>query len=161
MYTDIILGSKTQGFEEIRKKLRFDNILELREAKIIISDLKDYEKARSLITSKRIGILLNPHLQEKKDQLHFRLGGLDQAICKELSTNNIPIAFTLDSLNNHTEIGRAMQNIKLCRKYKIKMFFFTFAKIPYELRAVNDLISFLKILGMTEQEARYALQWKS
>ena len=38
-------------------------------------------------------------------------------------------------------------NIKLCKKYKVKMYFSTFAKNENELRSAQDLFAFWKVLG--------------
>jgi|SRR3989344_5445618 len=152
MYNDVILGQKTKEFENIAREMGFQKIINIKELKLKIIQEENYEKLRSVVSSNKIDILLNPHIQTKKDNPHFRMSGLDHVLCKELHNKNIKVAITLDTLTNYTEIGRAMQNIRLCRKYKVKILFFTFAKTPYELRSVKDLQSFLKILGMTGEE---------
>jgi len=101
---------------------------------------------------------LNPHIGEQKDHLHFRRGGLNQVICKLLKEKNISIGFTFDHMHTPIEIGRIKQDIKLCRKYKVKIKVFTLAKNKYEMRNLNDLISFCKTLGMNSEEAKKAFE---
>ena len=52
-----------------------------------------------------------------------------------------------------------MQSIKLCRKYKVKLFFFSFANSKYEMVSRIDFISLLKVLGMNGKEAKTALSF--
>ena len=40
-----------------------------------------------------------------------------------------------------------MQNIDLCRKYKVKMLIASFAKDPSGMKSPHDLISLFKVLG--------------
>lgn len=160
MYSDVIQGEKSKEFEEMSRQLGFSVIYTIKELKNFrIIEAIDYDKTRKLVSTKKVDIILNPHLQEKKDTLHFRNSGLDQVLCAELNKNNVAMAITLNSLNNATEIGRAMQNITLCRKYNVKTLFFSYAKTPYEMKAVHDLQSFLKVLGMTEVEAKNAINY--
>src|SRR3989344_3036499 len=62
----------------------------------------------------------------------------------------------INSLVNPVMFGRVKQNIKLCRKYKVKILFFTFAKSKYELKGLQDLLSLLRVLGMNGIEAKSA-----
>ena len=82
-------------------------------------------------------------------------------LCKLAKKNNIAIGFSFNEILKSKEksklIGRMMQNIKLCRKYKVKMVFASFAKNKFEMRAVKDLLSFCRVLGMTPREAKSAL----
>ncbi len=57
-----------------------------------------------------------------------------------------------DSLH-HRNSG-LMQNIRLCRKYKVNIVFATFAKNKWELRSKSDLESFAKVLGMNGKESK-------
>ena len=45
-----------------------------------------------------------------------------------------------------------MQNVKLCRKYKVKMLINSFAKNEYELRSRDALKSFGLVIGMNSRE---------
>ena len=52
-----------------------------------------------------------------------------------------------------------MQNIRLCRKYKVKMVLASFATDKFEMRDARDLISFGVCLGMNPGEAKKALNF--
>ena len=159
MAYDVVLIQKSTDVELFARKLGFTKIIfqnEMKNLKILY--IPDYNKKRQAVERKQVNILLNPHLITSKDSLHYRRSGLDQVLCSMMHNNNIAMAFTFDSMNNHIEIGRVMQNITLCRKYKVKVLFFTFAKNMYELRARLDIIAFLETLGMTPSEAKFALE---
>ncbi len=49
-------------------------------------------------------------------------------------------------------LRRMMQNVKLCRKYKVKMLINSFAKNEYELRSRDALKSFGLVIGMNSRE---------
>ena len=57
-------------------------------------------------------------------------------------------------------LGRMMQNVKICRKYKTKMIVFSFAENKKEMRDVKDLISFGRVIGMTPGEAKKSVEFK-
>ncbi len=160
MYCDFVLSNKNDELLEFAKKLGFSKILFKEEfSKIGLVEYKDYESARKLIESKKVKILVNPHVNVFRDSLHFRSGGLNQVVCNLANKNDVAIGFSLDSISNPVMIGRVKQNIFLCRKFKVKMLFFTFAKTKYELRAVQDLLSLLRVLGMNGKEAKEALSF--
>jgi len=93
----------------------------------------------------------------RKDFIHHRASGLNQVLAKIAHDNDIVVGFSFNSIFNTRVMGRISQNIKLCRKYKIKTLIASFAKNPYEMRAPADLISLFTHLGMHASEARQAL----
>lgn len=160
MYCDFILMNKDESLLEFSKKLGFSKLIFKEEfSKIGLIEYKDYETARKLVENKKVKILVNPHVNVHRDSLHFRSGGLDQVVCALANKNDVAIGFSLDNLSNPIMLGRVKQNILLCRKYKVKMLFFTFGKTRYELRGVQDLLSLLRVLGMNGKEANEALSY--
>lgn len=158
MYYDVVLANKDDDLEYFAKKLGFYRLIFKEEfSKFGIVEAKDYDTNRKLVESKKVLVLVNPHVNTAKDSLHFRSGGLDHVLCNLANKNGVAIGFSLDSLANSVMLGRFKQNIRLCRKYKVKMLFFSFAKSKYELRAVQDILSLLRVLGMTGNEAKEAL----
>ena len=147
-------------FEGDKFDLGFSEILNCKNLKIEQGD-KD---TRKLIENKKIDILLNSEKGFKGDSLHYRNSGLDQIVCKLAAKNKIAIGFSFSeflSSNNRSElIGRIRQNVKLCRKYKVKMVVASFAKNKYEMRDAKDLLAFCRFIGMTGKEANDALNFK-
>ena len=93
-------------------------------------------------------------LLEQKDHTHYRKSGLNQVLCKLAAQKNVKIGFAFSTILNTTGqkqailLGRIMQNIKLCNKYKIKIHIVSFAKDKYEMKSANDTKSMQKILGI-------------
>ncbi len=154
MACDITLMEENEEVKVLARNLGFSKLIfknDIKKFKIL--EIQDYQNKRKAVENNSLRVLLNPHLTTAKDSFHFRNSGLDQVICKAMQKNDIALGFSLDKINNYVEIGRIMQNIRLCRKYKVKMLFFTFASNLYGLRAKNDLMSFLQVLGMNPKEA--------
>jgi len=148
----IILGILT-NFNKIRSSKD--------TADIVLVESSD--KDRSIIENTDDIIIFNLEITKKKDFMHQRASGLNHIMCSLAKRNNISIAFPFINLLNYQKkqraelMGRIMQNIKLCRKYKSKTIIASFAANPYEMRAPSDLISFFTNLGMHAKEAKDSL----
>ena len=86
-----------------------------------------------------------------RDSVHFVRGGLDQVTCKIAKERGKIIAFSFSDVLNSRDRGkllaRIMFNIKLCKKYKVKMLFSNFSTSLNEIRSAKDLQGFWKVLG--------------
>lgn len=118
---------------------------------------------RKLIESKKVKILISPHLRVKKDFMVFRSSGLNDVLCKLAKKNKVSIGFSFSEILNSSGIQRSeilsrmRQNVRLCGKYEVSMKIFSLAKEPYELRAKDALLCFGRVLGMKEKEIRIGL----
>ena len=158
MYTDIVLMERNKEAENLSKKLGFEKLVFKEEfSKIGLFISEDPDKNRKLIEGKKIKILANPHVNSLNDSLHHRSSGLNQVMCRLMHENDIALGVSLNSLYDPVLLGRFKQNIKLCRKYKVRILFFTFAESKYELRGREDMLGFLRAIGMTGKEAKNAL----
>ena len=108
------------------------------------------KKNRGLVENKSVDVLLSPEKGRTKDFMKFRNSGLNQVLCKLAYKNNIAIGFNFDDLLDCKDIislfGKMMQNVMLCRKYKLKMFIFS------KDRSESDLKSLGVVLGMHPSE---------
>jgi RNase P/RNase MRP subunit p30 len=101
---------------------------------------------------------------QKKDFMHHRASGLNQVLCAIAKKRKVVIGFSLASLLNTSGmlraqiIGRMMQNIRFCRKYKVATSFCSFADSPYQMRSPSDMIALAESIGMTPGEARDSLR---
>tara|TARA_Y100000310_G_C20601434_1_gene773260 strand:+ start:528 stop:1052 length:525 start_codon:yes stop_codon:yes gene_type:complete len=149
---DIILfngeGHKVDLAKSIPRSIQKENIVIVQGGENKIN--------RSALSNKFVDILLDPHMNRRKDFMHHRDSGLNQVLCKLAKERNIAIGFSfsaiLKSKNLPEDLGRIIQNIKLCRKYKVKMVIASFAKNKNEQRNIKDIQSFFKVLGMTGKE---------
>lgn len=170
MFTDLVLTDENLeglGFSEVRriKVISAETKPELgkRLKKGIINVVLGGRLNRQILEDRRVDILLSPENGIKEDSLHQRNSGLNHILCNLAKKNNIAIAFNFnDVLKSHNIerakiLGRMMQNVRLCRKYKVKMILASFAKDKYEMRSQRDLVSFALTIGMTADEARKSL----
>ena len=117
---------------------------------------------RAALENKKVNILLGPEKGKKRDHTHYRNSGLNQVLCKLANKNNIAIGFDFNDvlyakerykLERYIILGRMMQNVRFCRKYKVKMYVFDFSNE----RNKEELRSFCFVIGMTPGEAKEAV----
>jgi RNase P/RNase MRP subunit p30 len=117
------------------------------------------EVNRAAVEDKRVSILLNPEIERTRDFSDWRNSGLNDVLCKFASQNNVVIGIDLSTLPKEKfelaeRLGRIMQNIRLCRKFRAKMLVFS-SEIP-----INDynLTSICMSLGMSTSQAKESLK---
>jgi len=172
MFTDLILCKQYflhLGFDRILDV----NIIDFNSKRELRKKLNNHQglriihgskENREVIELKKIDILLSPEKGVKKDSFHNRNSGLNHVICNLAKKNDIAIGFNFNEvlvskgMKRAEIIGRMMQNVRLCRKYKLKMVLGSFAWNKWQMRSRNDLISFGIILGMHQNEAKNSLQ---
>lgn len=158
MFCDIMLMEENNDAKNFARLLGYSKIYFKDDIKRFgMHEAKDYSEARNLIENKRIKILLNPHLFGKKDLYSTDRIGLDHIICEAAKKNEVAVAFSIDKINSNTELNWVMKSIKLCRKYKVKVFFFSFASNKYQMIGRIDFLSLLRVMGLTGKEANTAL----
>ena len=125
---------------------------------------KSSDKDRFLIESKKVRMIYGLEELGRKDYLHQRASGLNHIMCELARKNKVSIGFSYSSilnneLNSPVIIGRMSQNIKLCRKYKVKTIIGSFASNPFSLRAPHDVSSLFKIFGMDERNVKNSFSY--
>jgi RNase P/RNase MRP subunit p30 len=144
MIKNTILIQETD-FNKIRKKIK-DNP----KKKIIFSSEND-ELNRKVIEKEKINVLLL-NLSGKKDRFKQRDSGFNQVLAKLAKKKNITIGINLDEIlevkgeNKKDILARIKQNIKLCNKNKLKMYFIALKK--ENKRDIYDLKALGLVLGM-------------
>lgn len=115
---------------------------------------KSSQKDRNLIESRKADVIFEFEQDTKKDSMHFRSSGMNHIIAKLMKEKNVSYGLSFSQLLNKTReeqarlIGRIMQNIRLCRKYKVNVVLGSFARKPYEMRDYKDLQAFARVLGI-------------
>ncbi|HLD02859.1 MAG TPA: RNase P subunit p30 family protein [Candidatus Nanoarchaeia archaeon] len=116
------------------------------------------------VNSRKTDILIMAENIPSNDKTHHRNSGLNHLICKLAKENNVAIGFSFSNLLNSTNIsrvlGRMKQNVRLCRKYKIRMMIGSFAENEFEMRTAKDLMAFGRVLGMTGSEVKKAMNFE-
>ncbi len=127
--------------------------------KLVVVEGGDDEWNRKILNNKYVDILLDPHQGMRRDKLQQRDSGLNEVLCKLAKENDIAIGFSLHLILNTKKreelFGRIMQNIELCKKYKVKMVIGTFAKDKSEFRNEKDIEALFKVLGMNIIEREF------
>ncbi len=105
---------------------------------------------RKIFENKGINLVYGLELNRLNDHTHFLNSGLDQVLCKLAKKHGTIICFNFHDLlfsdNKARLLGRIMQNIRFCKKYKVKIAIASFATKPIEMRYYHDLVSLLVVL---------------
>lgn len=118
---------------------------------------KSSDSDRFFIESKKIKLIYGFEETNKRDYLHQRASGLNHILCELLRKNNVAVGFSYSSLFNKNPantsllIGRMMQNISLCQKYRVKTLVGSFSSKPFDLRSSHDVTSLFFTLGMNSK----------
>lgn len=137
-----------------------NKILKARSAKVLA--FCETADARSALEH-GADVVFGIEASEFEDKTHYRVSGLNQVLCKIAAENKSSIGFSFEKVlscfgpRRAKLLGRMMQNIALCRKFKAPMRIGSFAKDPFGMRSPTDLAAFFQQLGMTASEARLAL----
>jgi len=96
--------------------------------------------------------------------MHSRHSGFNHILAEMACKNSHTVCFSHCALLNSgtanfsTVLGRMMQNVRLCRKYKVRMKLASFANSPRHLRAAKEMESFGHFLGMHSGEIKKVLE---
>ena len=153
-------------FEGDKFELGFGEIKYYRDLNIVKATSSE-EKNRNIVSDKKIDVVCGFEEQDRKDSLHSRNSGLNQVILNLAHKNQVAIGFNFNTLLGCRDnferallMGRMKQNVRFCRKYKVKIVVASFAKNKYEMRDARDLLAFARALGMTGKEATEALNFE-
>lgn len=169
MKTDIVLCKeemKDLGYDKVlharlRKTNNKEDLRKLNKKELII--VEGSKLNREVIESGKVDILANAEKNTGRDAIHQRNSGLNHVMCKIAEKKDVAIGFSFSSiLNARGEdrwklMGKIRQNIRLCRKYKTRMVFCSFAEDKWEMRNAEDMKAFARVLGMTASEAKKAV----
>lgn len=128
---------------------------------VVISSDKD----RFFIDGKKIKLIYGFEMSPKKDYLHQRASGLNHILCELIKKNDIAVGFSYsmllgkDTKTIPVYIGRLLQNIGLCEKYKVKTIIASFAVNPWEMRPPHDIINLFSLLKMDGRKVKESITY--
>lgn len=105
--------------------------------------------ARKAIESKRVDFIFNVESDIRRDSMHFRNSGLNHVLCALMKENNVGYLINVKdilSMKDSQFLGRVMQNISLCKKFKVKVELASFASDIFEMKGARDMASLMKTL---------------
>ena len=118
---------------------------------------------REASKSWEVDILSRVECYPKRDFMKQRNSGIDAIIAKLLAEKKIGLEFNFSNILNTSGkkrallLGRMKQNVRLARKYKMLSIITSGASNRWEIRNPHDLVSFGRVLRMTDQEAKEAV----
>ncbi|HLC98245.1 MAG TPA: hypothetical protein VJC21_05710 [Candidatus Nanoarchaeia archaeon] len=171
--TDVVLLEKNEAIEQLAQSLGFSKVFFLGqdfvhpsgEKKIaLLQDMKkaqqrkllsvykssDPETLRFVLEKTPVDMVYGLEQLYERDSFHYPKSGLDHILCKIAAERGKTIAFSFSELLNAREkavlLRRMAFNIRLCTKYKVKMFFGSFTQRKEEMRSRKDLETFFRLL---------------
>jgi len=163
---DIVRGAGA-GFINMAERLGYSDLITFQDGKLSWGLNKKYTlfgmdtDVRKAVEKTKPDFIFDQEIEKRADYMHQRNSGLNHIICQLAAKNDVAVAFSfvqlLDLRTRSKAMGRMAQNIKLCRKYKVRMIIASFAQEPYQMRAPKDLISLFVKIGMHPKEAKDAL----
>lgn len=158
MMIDFVLNKKLSvyakkfGFEKFYPVsfACFDDLRKIKKDLIFVK--ADKNNLRKIFENDKVDVVVGLESVFKDDNLHYRNSGLNQVLCKLANKNKISVGFSFaDVLNGKDRskvIGRMIQNVSLCRKYKLNIVLGSFAEDNYGLRLRKDLEAFGRLVGI-------------
>lgn len=125
--------------------------------------VKSSDKDRLFVESGKIKLVYGFEEAQRKDYLHQRASGLNHTICELAKKNNVAVGFSYSLLFNKNSqissllIGRMMQNISLCQKYKVKTIIASFSEKPFGMKSHHDIASLFVMLGMKGERIKESM----
>ncbi len=126
-----------------------------------LCDKKFVESDYSISNSNRIGwmkqdVKLVFDIEESDHFMNQKDSGMNVAIAQQMKQYNCMYGINFSRILSYKDrfdlLGSFIQNIVLCNKYKVKVVFVSFAKLPLEMRNPEDLKAFGRILGLDRGE---------
>jgi len=152
-FLDKALVIKARGKPELRKEVARNY-----GKFILVVNGSDDETNRAAVEDRKVDMLLDPEIGRKYDFSDWRNSGLNDVMCRLASQNDVTIGIDLSTLPEERfaraeRIGRIIQNIMLCRKFKTKIFIFSSKNEFNE----HDLRGIAMTFGMSTKQADESL----
>lgn len=119
---------------------------------------KDEEFNRKILENKNVNCLIFKEFPKGKNSLKQRDSGLNHVLCKLANENQIVISFdfsgffSMGDFDKSNFLSKLMQNIKLCKKYKVDILILGIKSDK------KDLFHFLLTLGADTNMAKKAVE---
>ncbi len=128
---------------------------------LIVAEGRDNE--RHLLEKTGVDVVYGLERDDGRDHTHYRYSGMNQVLAKIAHDKDKIICFDIGKVISASGVkrvkllGRMMQNIMLCKKYKVKMAVASFAKTPFQMRDSDSIMALLKVIGMESGDAKKTL----
>jgi hypothetical protein len=163
----VIADGNEKEFIELAEKLGFSELVFIKgkipniKTKIKLTSAKnifksDVRKDRNLIESKKASLIYEFEQDIRKDPTHFRSSGMNHIIANLMKEKKVAYGLSFNQILSASKedkaklFGRILQNLSLCKKYKVSIIVGSFARSPNEMRDSKDLVAFAKTLGLND-----------
>lgn len=145
---EIFVGVLTNKLDSFRKSTKF-------KKNLLLSNDNSIN-----IIKQRPNVLFD--IEEEKDSMHQRKSGLNQVLCKLMKERNVSYGISINSIlrsgNRAQLMGRIMQNVRLCQKYKVNIVVGSFASSSNEMRNPDDIESLLRLFGVKSTKTCFEIK---
>ena len=151
--------------EHLQKKTGITLYTASSEIKKIMPDILVIKTTdpRQWIEGRKADLIYGMESTNERDSITQKRSGLNHVLCSLAKQKDKMICFDFSSvLLSHGQrraviMGRMMQNIRLCRKYKVGTAIASFAHEPLDMRNPSDLKAFFLMLGMDSNAIKKSL----
>ncbi len=129
-------------------------------ADIIVADGRLEKDAREASETWEVDLIADPELNADRDPVNQWSGGLDHIMCSFMNERGIGYCVNADNIldaggrDRVRVLGRITQNIRLCKKYKVKVVFACGTRSKWNVRSPHDLMEIAKLTGLSSSDAR-------
>jgi RNase P/RNase MRP subunit p30 len=154
--TDVLVGALITSDVGNRAKSAIE------AADLVIVDVRGEAVCRDASESYEVDLIVNPELNDGRDLIDSRSSGLDHVTCAFLAERDIGYCINLGNVLYSSGVRRAQllsriqQNVRLERKYGVKMALSCAARRKAEARNPHDIMNFAANIGLSAQQARQA-----
>jgi len=154
---DLTHLEKSEGFHILlaKESTGFDNGLRLFDLSSRV------DKSRQLVEKSSNVIFFGFENSQEKDFSKQRNSGANHILFKIMKDRGNIFGICTKYIDSKDRISRLRQNLYLCHKYKVDCCVFTLANEPLEMRAENELFSFLVTVTKNPKLSKSALSFIS
>ncbi|MAG07787.1 hypothetical protein CMI46_03150 [Candidatus Pacearchaeota archaeon] len=142
---------ESSSINEVRKEI--GKLVSKKRQVVVVARDEDFN--RKVLEQKNVDVLLFSDFFGR-DKLKQRDSGLNQVLCKIAAKNKVVVGIDVKALflakNLSRALARVMQNIRLCRKYKVGV-----VLVNVKGKDKKDLHGFLLTLGADTKMAKNAV----
>lgn len=119
--------------------------------------LKDPENPRGAIEQRMADWIMGLEYEDREDKLHHRRSGLNQVLAKIMAEKEVGLCYSFKDFLSvgpgalPVLLGRVALNIRIAKKYGVRVCVGSFASDPLEMRNPEDLKALFRLQGMPTQ----------
>lgn len=129
------------------------NIKEIKgKKKPVFLESSSYKELRQAVEKKIVDGIIHSEFYPKKDSVHYRRSGIDDILARFMGKNKVKYVIDVKTILNSSDLevslGRVIQNIMLCEKYKVEI---AVVNAEFDKEVIT---SFLECLGMERKKVK-------